>query len=48
MSWARNGASAAATESRSETATGNRDLDIRVGTIDVTIPKLRQATYFPE
>jgi len=26
----------------------HRDLDIRVGTIDVAIPKLRQGTYFPE
>ena len=25
-----------------------RDLDTRVGTIDVAIPKLRQGTYFPE
>jgi len=26
----------------------HRDLDTRVGTIDVAIPKLRQGTYFPE
>ena len=26
----------------------HRDLDTRVGTIDVQIPKLRQGTYFPE
>lgn len=26
----------------------HRDLDTRVGTIDVTIPKLRKGTYFPE
>ena len=32
----------------SATATGHRDLDTRVGTIDVAIPKLRQGTYFPE
>src|SRR5690606_9416512 len=25
-----------------------RELDTRVGTIDVQIPKLRQGTYFPE
>jgi putative transposase len=25
-----------------------RDLDTRVGTIDVAIPKLRTGTYFPE
>ncbi|GAB2644884.1 hypothetical protein GCM10027270_35580 [Nocardioides ginkgobilobae] len=25
-----------------------RDLDTRVGTIDVAIPKLRKGTYFPE
>ncbi|EXJ51532.1 hypothetical protein AS96_09100, partial [Microbacterium sp. MRS-1] len=26
----------------------HRDLDTRVGTIDVAIPKLRQGTYFPD
>jgi putative transposase len=26
----------------------HRDLDTRVGTIDVAVPKLRQGTYFPE
>jgi transposase-like protein len=26
----------------------HRDLDTRVGTIDVAIPKLRSGTYFPE
>src|SRR5690606_35800199 len=26
----------------------HRDLDTRVGTIDVAIPKLRAGTYFPE
>ena len=26
----------------------HRDLDTRIGTIDVAIPKLRQGTYFPE
>ena len=26
----------------------HRDLDTRVGTIDVAIPKLRKGTYFPE
>ncbi|GMA40842.1 IS256 family transposase [Mobilicoccus caccae] len=26
----------------------HRDLDTRVGTVDVAIPKLRQGTYFPE
>jgi len=26
----------------------HRDLDTRVGTLDVAIPKLRQGTYFPE
>mgnify|MGYP002661685876 CR=1 FL=1 len=26
----------------------NRELDTRVGTVDVAIPKLRQGTYFPE
>lgn len=26
----------------------HRDLDTRVGTIDVAVPKLRQRTYFPE
>ena len=41
-----------ATTSQSRTNTRNgyrhRDLDTRVGTIDVAIPKLRQGTYFPE
>ena len=27
---------------------GRRDLDTRVGTVDVAIPKLRSGTYFPE
>ena len=26
----------------------HRDLDTRVGTIDVAVPKLRKGTYFPE
>ena len=26
----------------------HRDLDTRVGTIDVAVPKLRQGTYFPD
>ena len=26
----------------------HRDLDTRVGTLDVAVPKLRQGTYFPE
>src|SRR5699024_11435097 len=26
----------------------HRDLDTRVGTIDVAVPKLRSGTYFPE
>ena len=26
----------------------HRDLDTRVGTVDVAIPKLRQGSYFPE
>lgn len=26
----------------------HRDLDTRVGTIDIAVPKLRQGTYFPE
>jgi putative transposase len=26
----------------------HRDLDTRIGTIDVAIPKLRQGTYFPD
>lgn len=26
----------------------HRDLDTRVGTVDVAVPKLRQGTYFPE
>lgn len=26
----------------------HRDLDTRVGTVDVAIPKLRQGTYFPD
>ena len=26
----------------------HRDLDTRVGTLDVAIPKLRSGTYFPE
>ncbi|MCV7466074.1 transposase, partial [Micrococcus luteus] len=38
--------------SRDRTAQRNgyrhRDLDTRVGTVDVAIPKLRSGTYFPE
>lgn len=30
------------------TACYHRDLDTRVGTVDVTVPKLRQGSYFPE
>src|SRR5699024_6143067 len=26
----------------------HRDLDTRVGTVDVAVPKLRQGTYFPD
>ncbi len=45
-SWARSGANPARTAPRN--GCRHRDLDTRVGTIDVAIPKLRQGTYFPE
>ena len=41
-----------ATTSESRTNTGNgyhhRDLDARVGTVDVAVPKLRSAAFFPD
>jgi len=40
----------ARSEERTNSRNGyrHRDLDTRVGTLDVAIPKLRQGTYFPE
>src|ERR671910_202469 len=49
MRWSEpSGAGPARTGRLSATATAHRDLDTRVGTIDVAIPKLRTGTYFPE